>query len=455
MSKVFISYRRDDSAGYAHAIYRELLQHFSRDRLFMDVDTVEPGVDFVRVIEEAVGECDVFLALIGKRWASVVSGATSRLDNPEDFVRLEISTALARDMRVIPVLVDGMMMPGAETLPDVLKPLSRRNAIEISNTRFNFDVERLITAVRKILDAPEVKRKADEGKERNRTPQEARAQHRAKKERLRQRPGEKVRPKPDEAIERLIKFRQSAKSKPSTVFRDKPKDGSQWPEMVTVPPGTFLMGDIKGHVSEKPVHPVQIPKPFAIGRYEVTFDEYDQFATATGRQLPGDSGLGRGQRPVINVSWRDTVEYTKWLSGQTGKRYRLPSEAEWEYAARSGGKEERWAGTSREQELREYAWYASNSDGKTQSVGSKKPNGLGLYDMSGNVWEWVHDTWHGSYEGAPADGRVWSKGTPRHRMIRGGYWGDVPERVRTYSRGLERADHVSPFIGFRLAQDLD
>ena len=143
MSKIFISYRRDDSAGYAHAVYRELGQHFSKDRLFMDVDTVEPGVDFVRVIEEAVGECDVLLALIGKRWANVGGGATSRLDDPEDFVRLEISTALARDIRVIPVLVDGMTMPSGETLPPSLKPLTRRNAIEISNTRFNFDVERL------------------------------------------------------------------------------------------------------------------------------------------------------------------------------------------------------------------------------------------------------------------------------------------------------------------------
>src|SRR5262245_5871927 len=155
MSKIFISYRRDDSAGYAHAIYRELLQHFSKERLFMDVDAMEPGVDFVRVIEAAVGECDVLLALIGKRWANVGSGATSRLDDPEDFVRLEISTALARDIRVIPVLVDGMTMPRPETLPDSLKPLSRRNAIEISNIRFNFDIERLTTTVRKIFDATE------------------------------------------------------------------------------------------------------------------------------------------------------------------------------------------------------------------------------------------------------------------------------------------------------------
>lgn len=144
----------------------------------MDVDTVEPGVDFVRVIEEAVGECDVLLALIGKRWANVGGGATSRLDDPEDFVRLEISTALARDIRVIPLLVDGMTMPSVETLPISLRPLSRRNAIEISNTRFTFDVERVITTVRKILDETEARGKAGDenrrhiGEQKNREPQE-------------------------------------------------------------------------------------------------------------------------------------------------------------------------------------------------------------------------------------------------------------------------------------------
>ena len=151
MSKVFLSYRRDDSAGYAQAIYNQLVQRFSKDRVFMDVDTIEPGVDFVRVIEKAVGECDVLVALIGKRWVGGEASATSRLDNAKDFVRLEISTALARDIRVIPVLLDGMAMPDEDILPAGLRPIARRHAIEISNTRFNFDVERLITAVQSAL----------------------------------------------------------------------------------------------------------------------------------------------------------------------------------------------------------------------------------------------------------------------------------------------------------------
>jgi hypothetical protein len=159
MPKIFISYRRDDSAGYAHAIHSRLLQHFSQDQVFMDVDTMEPGVDFVREIEKAVGECDVLVALIGKRWVGGEAGGTSRLDDTKDFVRLEISTALARDIRVIPVLVDGMIMPDEDSLPAPVKLITRRNAIELSD--FKFGVERLITVIRKILDASEAKRKAE------------------------------------------------------------------------------------------------------------------------------------------------------------------------------------------------------------------------------------------------------------------------------------------------------
>ncbi|OAD22053.1 Sulphatase-modifying factor domain protein [Candidatus Thiomargarita nelsonii] len=121
-------------------------------------------------------------------------------------------------------------------------------------------------------------------------------------------------------------------------FRDRLKDGTQGPEMVWIPAGSFRMGDIQGggDSDEKPVHKVSITQRFAIGRYEVTFAEYDKFAQATGREKPSDRGWGRGNRPVINVSWDDAVAYTKWLSQQTGQKYRLPTEAQWEYAARGG-----------------------------------------------------------------------------------------------------------------------
>jgi len=243
---------------------------------------------------------------------------------------------------------------------------------------------------------------------------------------------------------------------PGTVFRDTLQDGSQGPEMVVIPPGQFKMGDLWGDGGEfdKPVHPVHIPKPFALGRYPVTFDEYETFAAATGGELPGDAEWGRGRRPVINVSWEDAVAYAAWFSKQTGKRYRLPSEAEWEYAARSGGKEEKWAGTATERELGDYAWYGENSGRKTHPVGEKKPNGLWLYDMSGNVWEWVQDNWHDSYEGAPDDGSAWESGHSGPRVIRGGSWFVEPGLVRAAIRFRGTPDIRFDGIGFRLAQDL-
>lgn len=148
---IFISYRREDSAGYAQAIYGRLTQKFSEDRVFMDVDTIEPGVDFVRAIEQAVEKCDVLIALVGKRWLESKGAEGPRLNDPEDFVRVEIATALSRDIRVIPVLLDGTPMPAEALLPPPLKLFARRNAIEIGNSRFSSDIERLTAAINKFF----------------------------------------------------------------------------------------------------------------------------------------------------------------------------------------------------------------------------------------------------------------------------------------------------------------
>ena len=263
---------------------------------------------------------------------------------------------------------------------------------------------------------------------------------------------EKGRPDDTQSTPERALQEDESKLKPGTVFRDTLKDGSQGPEMVVIPTGTFQMG---GNYESRwrPVHTVEINSPFALSKYQMTFEEYDRFATATGRQLPGDEGWGRSQRPVINVSRNDGVEYANWLSAQTAKRYRLPSEAEWEYTARSAGT---WAGMAREWALREHAWYEANSGGKTQPVGGKKPNGLGLYDMSGNVWEWVQDWWIENYEGAPTDGTAWfRKGGAGQGVIRGGSWNCVSLKLRPAYRNSTYAGDRSNGIGFRLAQDLD
>jgi formylglycine-generating enzyme required for sulfatase activity len=226
--------------------------------------------------------------------------------------------------------------------------------------------------------------------------------------------------------------------------------------MVEVKPGAFRMGNVGGvgDEFEQSAHDVMIQKPFKLGKYEATFDQYDRFAVATGKPLPHDQDWGRGRRPVINVSWEDARDFAGWLSKQSGKRYRLPSEAEWEYAARSGGKDEIWAGTKNETELKEYAWYSGT---KTQEIGGKKPNGLGAHDMSGNVWEWVEDCWHANYTDAPSDGRAWKEetgGQCGRRVGRGGSWYFTPEVLRSSLRGWSYAGHRYNDIGFRLAQDL-
>lgn len=243
-----------------------------------------------------------------------------------------------------------------------------------------------------------------------------------------------------------------------TPFQDQLKDGSTGPAMVKVPSGTFNMGASASESAgtgwaswAMPTHSVTIAKPFAIGAYEVTFQEYDAFAKATGRTPPSDQGYGREKRPVINVSWDDAWAYAVWLSAQTGARYRLPSEAEWEYACRAGSTTNYSFGDDAAS-LGEFAWYLNNAVSKTQPVGQKRPNAFGLYDMHGNVWEWVEDFWHDNYNGAPTDGRVWDSGAFVSRVLRGGNWANDASRARSASRypynGLQWN------VGFRLAQDL-
>jgi formylglycine-generating enzyme required for sulfatase activity len=230
------------------------------------------------------------------------------------------------------------------------------------------------------------------------------------------------------------------------------------PDMQPVSAGTFLRGDTHGlgERLEQPVHEITI-KSFFMGKFEVTFDEYDRFAVTTGRTLPSDMGWGGRSRPVINVSWEDTQAYAQWLSEATGKRYRLPTESEWEYAARSGGKDEIWAGTSDERQLKDYAVYRDRN--RTEEVGSKKPNGLGLYDMSGNVWEWVEDCVHDDYTGAPKDGSAWleaNDGNCDRRVVRGGSWSYAsPWDLRASRRGRGNRDLSNTDAGFRLAQDIE
>lgn len=218
------------------------------------------------------------------------------------------------------------------------------------------------------------------------------------------------------------------------------------PAMVVIPGGTFQVVDVED--SRKSAKKLLEIKTFALGQSEVTFDEYDRYAISQGKPLPNDQNWGRGQHPVINVSWNEAKAYAQWLSQHTGKRYRLPTEVEWEYAARSGGKDEIWAGTSNLEELKNYAVYGTA--GGTELVGSKKPNGFGLNDLSGNVWEWVNDCWQADYTGTST-----ANVDCKQRVIRGGSYTYDPESLRVSKRNWSFASGQNPDIGFRLAQDLE
>jgi len=233
------------------------------------------------------------------------------------------------------------------------------------------------------------------------------------------------------------------------------KEGGLGPEMVIVPAGTFWMGAKKDEASargnEFPQHSVTITRPFAIGRYPVTFDEYDRFCESTDRDKPNDNGWGRGNRPVIIVSWDDAQAYCAWLAEQTGQAYRLPTEAEWEYAARAGTETAYWWGDDIGVNRTNCADSGSPWSGKqTSPVDSFPANPFGLYDTSGNVWEWVQDRWHDNYQGAPKDGSAWESGDSSYQAYRGGSWYLHTGNVRCAFRYGNHPNYRYNGLGFRL-----
>ena len=241
-------------------------------------------------------------------------------------------------------------------------------------------------------------------------------------------------------------------------------------EMVSIPGGTFRMGDLSGEGDddERPVHTVTV-LAFRMGKYEVTFDRWDACVAdgGCGGYRPEDEGWGRGNRPVINVSWDDAQLFIEWLNSKTGGNFRLPTEAEWEYAARAGSTTKYHFGDS-ESQLCRYANHADDStdysnrnkscsDGigkRSAAVGRYQPNAFGLHDMHGNVWEWVQDCWNDSYVSAPTDGRAWTSGDCNQRVRRGGSWYNTSSGGSSSNRAFsDRWDNESSTQGFRLAQE--
>lgn len=242
------------------------------------------------------------------------------------------------------------------------------------------------------------------------------------------------------------------------TFKDKLKSGPLGPEMVSIPKGVYSMGCQTGECAKDalPVHEVHFDYSFAIAIHETTFDEYNHFATLTSRKIPNDSGWGRGSRPVINVSWNDAKAYAEWLSDQTGMNYRLPSEAEWEYAARPKNNSAYFWGNKVSKGAASCATCGSQWDNKsTAPVGQFTPTQWGIHDLFGNVWEWTEDCVNESYQNAPSNGSPWLKGDCDLKILRGGAFSSPASNLAVHYRYWNLKTLKKNNYGFRVVRILN
>ncbi|UIF85278.1 formylglycine-generating enzyme family protein [Cupriavidus necator] len=233
------------------------------------------------------------------------------------------------------------------------------------------------------------------------------------------------------------------------------RDCPTCPVLVSLPAGSFTMGSSASDPAEKPPHHVTIGQPFAIGRYEVTVEQWNACADAGGCQRVPTVADSPKTAPVRDVSWDDAQQYVAWLSKTTGKAYRLPTEAEWEYAARGGTASAYWWG---DQMRKGNANCKDCGDPWSQdapaAVGTFAANPYGLHDVNGSVWEWVADCWHSTYKGAPADGRVWNENACGARVIRGGSWREGASYMVSSTRFKYSPSVRQSQNGFRVARDM-
>jgi formylglycine-generating enzyme required for sulfatase activity len=407
MSKILISYRREDSADVTGRIYDRLIQQFDRETVFKDVDSIPLGVDFRTYLDEQVAKCEVFLAVIGRDWMKKRgSKGKSRLDDPGDFVRIEIESALKRQIPVIPVLVSGASIPSAEWLPASLQSLSYRQGIEVRrDPDFHRDMDRLIEHLKNLPSAA-----------------------------------------PSEAPSRSLAEAKQPIGAQARIPRVEVPPREAPVEMVQVPKGQFTYGEDRTRKT--------IDQAYWIDKYPVTNEKYRAFIVADGygnRAYWSEEGWkwktenniagpgywneptwNQADHPVVGVSYYEAEAYAKWV----GKR--LPTEREWEKAARG-------------EDGRKYPWGDEFDQKKCNSEESainhttpitQYPKGVsscGCYDMAGNVWEWCAD---------------WYDEKKDSRVLRGGSWNDKPVNLRVSFRNWNHADFRYLNIGFRLVQDI-
>jgi len=516
MSTVFISYRRENTAGEARALFNDLVARLGEDSVFMDVDSIALGRDFRSVLQETTASCDLMLVLIGRNWADAKDEVGRvRLENPADYVRLEIEAALKRDIAVTPVLVQGAHMPGPEDLPAEIRDLAYRNGFELSHNRWESDVGEM--ARRLDLGVPadghHVKHIALE--QSGLAPSESRdisaapAIPRAKPQRellgrrvlltRRQTLGvaalavvgigaaiaaSSIRRLMSRPSVRTISFEVPSVDETGMLIEPGRYSAAIFTEalglnagldMVSIPAGGFMMGsplqEPERQPNEGPQHHVTVAA-FFIGASPVNQAQWAAVVSAHPDRIhvdldPNPSFFKGIDLPVESITWNQADEFCLRLAAITGRAYRLPSEAEWEYSCRAGTGTPFNFGPTITPELANYCGtggavcgdsggksvasdvyndvkYGSGAYGQgpagifrgtTTRPGTFPPNRFGLYDMHGNIWEYCLDKWADSYADAPLYGTAYLSGpTDSPRILRGGSWSHNPAICRSAYR---------------------
>jgi formylglycine-generating enzyme required for sulfatase activity len=447
MPKIFISYRRSDSEDNAGRIYDRLSTDFGKASVFFDVDTIPFGIDFRDFLKGEVQQCQVLIAIIGPDWLSPQgSDGHRRIDNTADWVRIEIESALARNIPVIPLLVRGARLPRSEELPDSLQNLAYRNAATARAGRdFHTDMDRLVEQLKQYFAS------------RNQTSSPVVSSETGILEESRSL-GREQPPKFEfEIVAVDAKGDIANRQQRQAEYRREDLGNGITLDLVKIPGGRFQMGAPAGEENrsddEGPQHSVTVPE-FWLGKYAVTQAQY-QAVMGTNPSYFTENGANR---PVEQVSWQDAVAFCEKLSQQAGRTYRLPSEAEWEYACRAGTTTPFHFGATITTDLVNYDGDYTYGDGpkgiyreQTTEVGSFPPNAFGLYDMHGNVWEWCADHWHDNYDGAPTNSAAWlSSDESARRLLRGGSWDSDPRHCRSAYRSLDPPGNRNYDLGFRV-----
>lgn len=474
MPKIFISYRREDSEYPALHIYDKLVEHFGKESVVFDVDTIPFGIDFRDYLSREVSKCDILLVVIGDRWIDILE---QRLKEPNDFVRIEIQVALERDIPVVPVLVKNASVPSAADLPPEISELAYKQAAEVrAGSDYKYHLKRLINGLENSIagrpSAEDSGRVGEKGAEPS-PPKSAEKMEKHNAEHPSSEPAVEEPPARDETPTEIDKSHIGRKT-PALVFAVAALLVclaaviwfylSSWEdhlaEIITnsigmkfalIPAGSFTMGSPEseaGRSSNETQHFVTITRPFYMQTTEVTQGQW--------KKLMGDNPSHfkdcGDDCPVEKVLWEDAQNFIEKLNAKEGvTHYRLPTEAEWEYAVRAGTTtafsfgDDLW-------DTNAFAWYIGNSEDQTHPVGAFKPNPWGLYDMHGNVSEWVED-WHADY---PAGSVVDPKGpqSGSHRVIRSGSWANRASTLRSARRRGLRLDEYGELVGFRLARSV-